>query len=631
MIIEDIIHFLKKHPPYQFLEDTVLKTMANSLSMEFYPKGTAIIRQGDPPGDTIRIIKKGVVKIFSSLENGDEAVMDYAGDGETFGFTSLMNREKERNSVVAVDDTICYTLGRDAVLKLIDSSPALTEYFAEHLSSYVNKTYSEMQNKGLLHGSTDRLLFTTKVGEIASPVAMISEDAPIMDAAEMMTQKKISSLVMVDKRWVPVGIITDKDLRSKVVAKGRDIHEPVKSIMTMSLIRVDAADSCFEAVLKMIKYNIHHILVIREGELTGVMTNHDLMLLQGTSPLSFVRDIENQRDIDGLVPVSARLTNIIGLLLNEGAKAGSIANINTEINDRLIKKVLEIAEKKYGQPPVPYCWVVYGSEGRKEQTFRTDQDNALIYADASSPEEEEEAERYFEEFASFVQESLVKIGFAPCPAQYMANNPRWRRPLRTWKQYFLNWISAPTPDALMRSLILYDMRPLHGKTSLCETLRDYYFSLLGQHRIFLGFMANMIVKNTPPLGFLKSFVVEKSGEHKNEFDLKLKGCFPFIDAVRLFALEKGVKECSTLGRIQSLRLRHSIMKEYGEELAHAFDFIMLLRIQHQFQQVRDGVRPDNFINPEMLSNLQKKTIKEAFHLIAKIQGFIVESYRPFIR
>lgn len=631
MIIEDIIHFLKKAPPYQFLDDAALKALAGNLAMEFYPKGTVIVKQGDPPAETARIIKKGVVRIFRTQENGEETVMDYIGDGDTFGIAGIASQEKEENSVVAVDDTICYTMKRDKVLRLLELNPALNEYFMAHLSSYVNRSYGEMQNRGGLQGSTDRLLFTTKVGEIASPVAMISEDAPIRDAAAMMTQKKISSLVMVDKRWVPVGIITDKDLRSKVVAKGRDIRDPVKSIMTMSLIRVDAADTCFEAVLKMIKYNIHHILVIREGELNGVMTNHDLMLLQGTSPLSFVRDIENQRDIEGLIPVSARFTNIIGILLNEGAKAGSITNINTEINDRLIKKVLDIAEKNFGPPPVPYCWVVYGSEGRKEQTFRTDQDNAVIYADSGSPEEEEASRKYFEEFTSFVQKSLVQIGFSPCRAEYMASNPRWRQPLRAWKQYFLNWISEPTPDALMRSLILFDMRPIYGKTGLYDMLRDYYLSLLGQHRNFLGFMANLITRNTPPLGFLKSFVVEKSGEHKNEIDLKLRGSFPFIDAVRLFALEKGVKESSTLGRITALKARHAIIKEYAEELEYAFDFIMILRIKHQFQQVRDEVKPDNFINPDKLSNLEKKTLKESFHLIAKIQGFIVETYKPFIR
>ena len=195
-----------------------------------------------------------------------------------------------------------------------------------------------------------------------------------------MAKHRISSIIIVDRNGLPTGIVTDRDLREKVVARGRDVNDPVKDIMNLPLIRVDAKDYCFEAVLKMIKHNIHHIVVIKDGALRGVLTNHDLMMLQGTSPLSFAKDLESQQTIEGLVPVSSKINRVVGLLLKEGARAGNITKILTELNDRLVKKVLEIAEKKLGRPPVPYCWIAFGSEGRKEQTFKTDQDNAIIYA-----------------------------------------------------------------------------------------------------------------------------------------------------------------------------------------------------------------------------------------------------------
>ncbi len=195
----------------------------------------------------------------------------------------------------------------------------------------------------------------------------------------------------------------------------------------------------------------------------------------------------------------------------------------------------------------------------------------------------------------------------------------------------MQWISEPTADAVMKSLILFDFRPLHGKFQLAVDLRNALKAMLEGEGIFLGHMANMIIKNTPPVGFFKSFVVEKSGEHKDEFNLKIKGIAPLIDAVRLFALEKGVTETSTLGRIQALKDKHSIIKEYSSELEHAFDFIMLLRVQHQYEQIKEGLQPDNFINPDRLSNLEKKTIREAFHLISKLQDLIFEIYKPFMR
>ncbi len=630
-ILEDIISFLKKGPPFQFLDETTLKSVAGSLSVEFYPKDTVILRQDGPPSDSLRIIKKGGVKILMKSENGEDIVMDYRGEGDNFGFLSMIGKEeKGRTTVLAVDDTICYTLKKEKVLKLLECSPALSEYFMSYLSRYVDRTSSEMRKKSLSLVGSDRFLFTTRAGDIAIEAISVGEDMSIQDAAQVMAKNRVSSLIILNKDNLPAGIITDKDLRDKVVAKGRSVSEPVGSIMTISLIRVDAKDSCFEAVLKMIKYNIHHMLVIEEGALKGIMTNHDLMLLQGASPLSFAHDIENQRTIDGLVPVSRKINNIIGLLLKEGARASNITRVITEINDRLVKKVLEIAEKTYGQPPVPYCWIVFGSEGRKEQTFKTDQDNAVIYADPETADDEEKVRRYFSEFTSFVRDCLLKIGFPSCPAGYMAVNEQWCQPLRAWKKYLARWINEPFPEAVLKSLIFFDFRPLHGKYSLAETLRDSLMSALEGRGIFFGHMANTITKNAPPIGFFKSFVVEKGGGHKDELNLKVKGIAPLVDVVRLFALERGVKETSTMGRIHALKDKHTIVKEYAEGLEQAFEYIMLLRIHHQFGQIEAGQTPDNFINPNSLSNLEKKTLREAFRLVSKLQGLIIERYKPFI-
>jgi CBS domain-containing protein len=213
----------------------------------------------------------------------------------------------------------------------------------------------------------------------------------------------------------------------------------------------------------------------------------------------------------------------------------------------------------------------------------------------------------------------------------MASNPLWRQPLSVWKKYFTTWISEPGPDAVLNSLVMFDFRPLYGKSALAEDLRNHLKAMIDGQGIFFGHMANMILKTTPPVGFFRSFVVEKSGEHKDEFNLKVKGIAPMVDAIRFFALEKGIGETSTSERINALKDRHTVVKEYAAELEHAFEFIMLLKIRHQFEQIKGGAKPDNFINPDSLSNLEKKTLKEAFHLISKLQGVIFEMYKSFIR
>jgi CBS domain-containing protein len=629
MILEEVVNFLKKEPPFQFLDEATLRSVADSLSIEFYPKDTVILKQDGPPSVSLRVIKKGAVKVFIKSESGEEVAMDYKGEGDNFGFSSMIGKGIQRTTVVAVDDTICYLLRKERVSKLLESSPAFSEYFMSYLSKYLDRTHKEMQSKSMFYGSSSRFLFSASVGDIAKEVVSVGEETSIQEAAQVMAKKKISSLIILDKGNLPVGIVTDKDLSEKVVAKARSVSEPVKNIMTISLIRVDASDPCFEAVLKMIKYNIHHMLVIKEGALKGIMTDHDLALPLGTSPLSPANDVENQQTIDGLIPVSAKMDTIVGLLLEEGTKASCITKIITEINDRLVKKVLEIAEKTHGQPPVPYCWIASGSEGRKEQTFKTDQDNAIIYADPETTEEEE-IRRYFSIFTSFVRDSLIKVGFPLCPSDCMASNPYWCQPLKAWKRYCSDWINRPTADAVLRTHTFFDSRPIYGKFGIFEELRDSVHSTLGGRSIFLGHMANVITKNTPPIGFLKSFVVEKTGEHKDTFNLKVKGIAPLVDAVRLFSLERAIKETSTMERIHALKDKHTIVKECSDELEHALEFMMHIRMRHQFEQIKEGMKAHNFINPNTLSNFERKTVSEAFHLISKTQGLIFERYKLFM-
>lgn len=630
MILEEVVQFLQKVPPFQFLDDETLRSVASGVSIEFFPKGAVILQQEGPASDFLRIIKKGGVKVFVRSGEDEDVIIDYRSEGDAFGFLSLVSGDKSRANVTAVDDTICYSINKKAITALLDTKPAFTEFFLKSfLSKYIDRTFTEMHGKSLLYGGGDRLLFTTHVGDLAArDVVTAPPDITIREAAERMSQQRISSLVITGEDGVPAGIVTDRDLRDKVVAKARSVDDRVSSIMSVVLIKAEARDYCFEALLKMIRYNIHHLLVVQEGRLKGVVTNHDLMMLQGTSPISLVREIEGQQSIDGLVPASKKINKMITLLLKEGATANNITRIISEINDRMVRKILEMTEKKHGEPPLPYCWIVFGSEGRKEQTFKTDQDNALIYADPPTEAAGAAADAYFERFTRDVNDALVRCGFPPCPGGYMASNPKWRRPLGTWKQYFSDWIFTPTPEAVLASVILFDFRALHGDLGLAEQLREFLAGTLKDQDIFLKHMANLTISVRPPLGFFKTFVVEKSGEHKDELNLKFKCIAPLLNIVRLFSLEKGVAETSTLERIDALRGLHRTVAELGDEMEHAFEFITLLRIHHQYDLIEMGKEPNNFINPDKLTNLEKRTLKEVCLLITRIQDSIVKQYNP---
>jgi len=477
-----------------------------------------------------------------------------------------------------------------------------------------------MHHRSSFYGSSERLLFTTRVGDIAIPHIIISENATIQEAAQLMAEHKISSLVLQKENNLPSGIITVRDLRDKVVAKGRNILEPVKNIGSISLIRADGRDTCFEALLKMIQFNIHHLLVVEDGELKGIVTNHDIMLLQGTSPVSFANDIINQQTIEGLVPLTGKIFNIIGLLLKEETQFFHLSNIITEIYDRLFRKILEIGEKKFGPPPLPYCLVALGSEGRREHIFKIYQHYVLISSDPSSAEVERQATKYFSDFHHFFRDSLMALGAPPISDNGKLAMPRWHHPCGEWETVFKEWITHPSEDNTTAVLPFFDARPVAGKLMLFQASRERVTPLLlGGDRAFLKMIAWLAATPPPPVGFAKNMVIERDGSQQETLDIYQRGLLPIINLARLFALFMGIRESSTLGRIRALQAKDATFGKLAGELRQSFEFIKLLQIHHQFQQIKMGLPADSILHPEQLSNLEKKTLREAFRIIAHLQ------------
>jgi len=632
MLVDEAVRFLAHVPPFQFLDEAGLREVARHLSLEFYPKGAVILTQDGPAGEHLRIVQKGVIKItMRPPGGGEEVVVDYRERGETFGLVSLLGDGLQKTTIIAIQDSICYLLPKAQVNALMASNAAVTEYLLQfHLNKYVGMTSREIQGKSLFLGSSDHLLFTAKLSEIPRTApTIVPEGTTIQEVARRMAADRQSAAMVVAPDGAPIGIVTDSDLRAKVVATGAPIDGPVTAIMSRPVVTMDEMDHCFEVVLRMLQGNIHHVAVTRDGKLAGVVTNHDFMVLQGRSPLAFSEDIERQTTLEGLAPVSAKALGIIGALLREGARAANIVRIISELNDRIVRKVIQFTERDLGAPPVPYVWLALGSEGRKEQTFRTDQDNALVYQDPEAGEEAACAE-YFRRFAESMRDGLVACGFEACPADYMASNPEWCQPLSVWKRYFTGWVSRPTPKAVLKSLIFFDFRPLAGTEGLAWELQDHLDTLIPSYPTYTGFLANMLVQNRPPISFFGSVAVERSGEHKDGLNLKIKAVTPLVDIARLFALEKGIRHASTWDRLEALRSGSTLVSDLVDELEYAIEFITLLRIHHQYNQMEAGKPIDNFIHLESLSHLERKSLKNIFRLILRIQDLVLERYKSFI-
>jgi CBS domain-containing protein len=626
MITGDTAAFLNRTPPFSFLTAADITSLASGMSLEFYPKGHTILRQNGPSAEHLGIIRSGAVKVFVRTNEGEEVLVDYRTSGDSFGLLSFACGDISRDTIVAEEDTTCYLLGRDRVLSLMKTNAAFADYcFRTRLKRLLDLVYREIRDRTLLYGGGDKLLFTNVLGDLAAKrVVTAPEDCSIREAAAIMAEHKISSLLLVDSQGLPSGLVTDRDLRNRVVAKGRDPEGRVGDIMSVTLIKSEARDYCFEALQKLMRYNIHHLLVVDKGELRGIITNHDLMMLQGASPLSVAREIENQDTIDGLVPVSRKIDRTITLLIREGAKAGHITRIISEINDRLLQKALAITQARLGPPPVGYCWIVYGSEGRKEQTFRTDQDNAIIYEDPAG--DGEEARNYFSRFAASMREALERCGFPACTADYMASNPKWCQPFSVWTRYFSGWIQSPSPEAILQCLIFFDFRPVHGNILLAERLRAFLAHQVRDRSMFFARMAATVLQNRPPLGPLGGIVTDRRGPRKGTFNIKLNALTPVIDAARLSALEMQVYATSTLARLAELKGRTSTASPFAGELEDVFEFLMTLRLRHQYRQIEKVAEPDNFIDPRDLGSLDVRMLKEALKIVRSVQEAVRMQY-----
>jgi len=531
-------------------------------------------------------------------------------------------------SVKAVSATICYVADKACVMMLLDEHPALREFL---LPSYFSKQEDRQASLppalNFYREGSSRVLFTTPVRDLAiRDVVTARTGVSILDAAGLMSAHRTGALVIVDDAGGPIGIITNTDLRDKAMACRKDPSSPVADIMSAPVVTVEARGFCFEAVLKMVSHNVHHLVVTDAGRLDGIISSRDLMVLQITSPLMIVREIESQSSVEGLASASGKILRLISLLLGEGAKAESIIRIITDMNDRIERKILDLAVTTLGPPPLPFCWIVYGSAGRKEQTFKTDQDNAILYADPRNEDEARQAEEYFGRFAEFTVNAFLRCGFTLCPGDFMATNKQWRQPMSAWKRYFSNWIQTPTDKAIHNASNLFDFRGLYGDLNLAADLKKHLREALADQKLVLMAMARLITDYRPPIGVFGSFIVEKSGEHANRLDLK-KGCLtPVINIIRFSAFESNIAETCTFERLAVLKTVHSTIRTVGDDLAQAMEFISLLRIRRQLEQVSMGATPDDFINPGKLSSFEQRNLKQICRLLSRLLDDIAEKY-----
>ncbi len=631
VITESVVAFLKNVPPFQFLPVGELQSLARTMSLEYFPKSTVILSAGAPPARALYVIQKGGVQLALRTQVGKQLALDMRCEGEIFGVLSFMGRDAARLDVIAVEDTLCYTIPAAEMEDVLSRYTEVADYLLRtSLFRYMDRSLKELRAQTNLMGDSERLLYSIPARDvIQSPLLICDQKMSIQEAAQKATASRTDCLCVVDEAGRAQGIVTDRDFTSKVASKALPLDHPISEIMSAPVITVGGSERVFQVLLCMLSHNIHHVLVTEEGIPKGVLNSHDLMLLQGKSPLNLARHIEEQQTVEGLAQAQQRVSGLLPLLLREGAKASHITRVVAEMNDHMVARILELAANSLGPAPVPFCWVVLGSEGRREQTFKTDQDNAIIYADVDGAAYQE-TEEYFGRLAKFVQDALLQCGYPLCPGDFMATNPRWRRGLSGWRENFSAWIGNGDRRSTEDALLFFDMRPVAGDASLYEDLAAHNRDLLEGATLFKSVLAKVSINHKPPLGFFRTFVVERGGEHKDELDIKWYGTGPIVNAARLYALDQGIRDTNTLDRLGALKPDGSLTEALLQDLQEAFEFLTLLRVEIQLQRLRDGQPTGNYVRPASLNHLQRSLLKEAFHASARAQAAIIDRFESAV-
>lgn len=598
------LEFLHTVPPFNTLEADELSAAARKLEAAYYPQGSIIFTSSPAPG--LAVIRKGAVR----LVDDSHKFLDKRSEGEFFGHRIWFHGEQKDYIAEAEEDCLVWHLSAGNFEQLCEKHPLLGEYFSSHhktrLSAATRVEHAIKQIRDLMR---------------REPV-LIDSKSSIREAARLMSRENVSSVIVMQNDKLG-GIVTDKDLRQRVLAVDLDPTLEIERVMTGNP-KTLAADSAVDAaLLLMMRENYHHLPIVENGRPVGLITAGDILRNQSEHPLRLVRDIYKRRSVDQLVKLSLRLPSLFERMVILGRDVEQIGRMVTHITDAFTVRLIELAQESLGDPPMQYAWVVFGSQAREEQTARTDQDNGLVLERKAVDDEIQ----YFEKLSEFVCDGLDKLGYVYCPGEIMALNIKWRVSLAKWKRHFDNWIDEPEPKSVMRSSIFFDMRCVHGDSALVEELLSYATQRAKDNRIFRRFMAANVLGHRPPIGFFRRFVQEHDGTQSEGLNLKHRGIVPITDLVRMRALEGGIKEANTFSRIELASASGEMNENDASSLRDALILINRIRLGHQAEQMSEGQAPTNFVPPDELSPLMRRNLKAAFMLVVEAQTALAVRYQ----
>jgi CBS domain-containing protein len=615
--LADIKAFVKAIPPFDRLPEDRVSQLIKLIEICYIRRAQLL-----PPADVLEprlyILRKGSLSYLQVEQGQDDELLGKFTEGEICALycqSSIPDNVK----VIADEDCLIYSMSYQAFKQHLQGFPQISDFFSASSEQRLQQEVSQLSDDAKISA---QLMDTTIEALYQGPAATIECDITITQAAQRMTELNFSSLLVTDNSEL-VGIVTDKDIRKRCVAEGISPSEKVDLICTRNLLSIETDKNAFDALILMNTKGIHHLPVMHNGHLVGMITSTDLMNKEGQNAVHLTGAIRKAEHLEALVEVSSLIPKLQQRMAKRGTTANHVGKHITAITNGITSRLIELAEKKYGSAPMAYAWVVAGSQARHEQMCHTDQDNGIILAQEPSPEQDV----WFANMAKFVCDGLASCGYIYCPGDIMATNPQWRVSQARWHQYFNSWVTQPTPQALLESSVFFDLSFVHGDVTLLQQVRDKFLAKTKANTLLQSHLSRNALSLRPPLGFFRDFVLVSKGENKDTLDLKHSGIAPIIELARIYSLSLGIDAVNTLERLQKAAGSSMLTQASAESLIDAFEFLGALRLRHQARQINNADPIDNYLPPKDISKLEREHLKDAFKVIKTLQDARQKDFR----
>ncbi|WP_207433086.1 DUF294 nucleotidyltransferase-like domain-containing protein [Sabulibacter ruber] len=618
------LQFLKSVKPFHLLGDDVLLGVTDLLEEVTYSKDTVIYHQEATKLRGVDMIVEGEYESFFYDSAQNKRVLEHHGPGYCYGGVSmLLNRKKSLRTVIAKKGTVVYHLPKKDFRALAKANENFLHYFThefairmlnEEFAHFVKRPTSFEEN----YIATDQL-YSRRIESVEyRDIVTCASTAPIYTAARLMAENKTSCIFVKNEVGQIVGYITDITLRDNVVAAQEDVRGQVREIMDNPIVSIRKDAYVYEAILLMFRTKTRYLLIEEDGEYVGMISRSKLLSDQAQSPFVFIQSVKLARSVNELRSKWQQVPEIVMQLLLRGAKPEIINQVITTVADTIAQKVIEEAIAICGPAPAKFVFMVLGSEGRKEQTLKTDQDNAIVYEDKAN-EQRELVREYFLKFAEMVSEKLDYIGFSYCTGGYMAKNPKWTHSLSHWKRNYHEWMQEIVPETAIKFSTFFDCRYIYGDESIMQELVSFLDEELQKPMPRLFFhMAKNALQYEPPLTFFKNIKTFTKGSQQ-VIDIK-KAMTPIVDLVRVYALQNRIFKTNTGERIQALAELGVFSETQWQELQQSYYYLMGLRLRKQASQImHDKSEPDNYLDLNSLTKIEQVTLKEIFRTISDFQ------------